>query len=309
MRALTLLPVLLLVLAGGLLSCNKAEPSHGADEISVPAERTDEAVGGDTQPTSPAMPETSPFEPPIVVSEVLFVQYEREGNLNLDADAQDVSATIFLQEPDEGGVEVTVTSPDGSSQERGALIDEYRLAEIIRLANESRIWSLPTMVVGMGEPSMTTVTVRLSRTPYGNDFIGAVWIFRVSTDEGVPEVYFPPAYCELLELLDSIVEQAQGLDDVILDYIERLRDEDEDVRAEAVYWLGEIGDPSAVPALIECLSSEDEEDGVRYVAATALGFIGDVSAVPELEKLAGDENVGWAAQLAIDRIRAAQDED
>ncbi len=52
--------------------------------------------------------------------------------------------------------------------------------------------------------------------------------------------------------------------------IERLEDEDEKVVRSAVIALGRIGDPGAVPALIECL----KDDEIADAAANALEDIG-----------------------------------
>lgn len=52
------------------------------------------------------------------------------------------------------------------------------------------------------------------------------------------------------------------------------------VRCGAVVALGRIGDPGALPALIEALV--DEDCGVRCCAAEALGRIGELRAVPAL---------------------------
>ncbi|RMF77316.1 MAG: TIR domain-containing protein [Chloroflexi bacterium] len=63
------------------------------------------------------------------------------------------------------------------------------------------------------------------------------------------------------------------------------------VRESAAYALGEIGDASAVPMLVEVLRN-DRSVAVRIAAAEALGKIGHADAVPELiEHLTDDERL------------------
>lgn len=67
--------------------------------------------------------------------------------------------------------------------------------------------------------------------------------------------------------------------------------------------LGLIGDPRAVPALIETL--KDEDASVRICAARALGAIGEASAVPALNQAQNDEDasVREAAAEALEKIK------
>jgi HEAT repeat protein len=62
--------------------------------------------------------------------------------------------------------------------------------------------------------------------------------------------------------------------------IQALGDSDSAVRAAAAEALGAIGDPQAVPALIQALGDSDCD--VRRAAAEALGKLGDPQAVPPL---------------------------
>jgi HEAT repeat protein len=70
-----------------------------------------------------------------------------------------------------------------------------------------------------------------------------------------------------------------------------LRDPDARLRAEAARSLGTLGDPRAVPDLVETLRKDTDPDA-RMSAAHALGLVGDDRVVdPLLEKLADrDEN-------------------
>jgi len=66
------------------------------------------------------------------------------------------------------------------------------------------------------------------------------------------------------------------------------RPDGQGVRWRAVIGLGMLGDASAVPALIECLS--DEYENVRYLATLALRLIADPSAGPALTQCLSDED-------------------
>jgi HEAT repeat protein len=89
--------------------------------------------------------------------------------------------------------------------------------------------------------------------------------------------------------------------------IRSLRDKDKYVRRAAAWALGKIGDPQVVPALIDVLKDEDWQ--VREAAVSALGEIGDPKAVPFLIQVLKSEPfkngglfVSWAAANAIGKI-------
>jgi len=81
-----------------------------------------------------------------------------------------------------------------------------------------------------------------------------------------------------------------------------LRDAEEDVRREAAWVLGKIGDAAAVPGLLAALHDADVD--VRVAAAAALGQIGDATAVPGLLAALHDADVDvrWTAARALERI-------
>ena len=61
-----------------------------------------------------------------------------------------------------------------------------------------------------------------------------------------------------------------------------LRDGDATVREAAAFALGEGGDRTSVPQLMEMAGNEEDESLVREAAVAALGAIGDPAAIPIL---------------------------
>jgi len=70
------------------------------------------------------------------------------------------------------------------------------------------------------------------------------------------------------------------MNEMVLKCLNDLRSSLAGVRSRAAWQLGQLGDKSAVPALIETL--QDENEDVRWSAAWALGELGDKSAIPAL---------------------------
>ena len=66
-----------------------------------------------------------------------------------------------------------------------------------------------------------------------------------------------------------------------------LRDQDEDLRADAAYELGFIGDPLAASALRQALRDKDKT--VRRLAVEALARLGETTAIRDLVRMLGDE--------------------
>ncbi|RJP62157.1 MAG: HEAT repeat domain-containing protein [Candidatus Auribacter fodinae] len=75
-----------------------------------------------------------------------------------------------------------------------------------------------------------------------------------------------------------------------------LNDTSEDVREEAVRALSKLGKPEACPALIKILN--DDSFGVRREAIKALELIGDDAAAEALEKLAATTSNPWTSDHA-----------
>lgn len=87
--------------------------------------------------------------------------------------------------------------------------------------------------------------------------------------------------------------------------IENLRHADWQVRYDAANHLKTLGDPRAVPALINVLN--DENLTVRFIAAMTLGIIHDGRAVLPLVNLlrtTHDHDVLWAAGWALSELGA-----
>lgn len=92
-----------------------------------------------------------------------------------------------------------------------------------------------------------------------------------------------------------------GDPEAVPELLEILDDDDSDVREAVVMALGEIGDSQAVPQLLDSLY--DEESVVRWSVARSLGQIGDPAAVPALiATLRADYWVRGAAAEALGKI-------
>ena len=72
------------------------------------------------------------------------------------------------------------------------------------------------------------------------------------------------------------------------------------MRRAAAEALGNIGDPPALPALLQAL--QDEDGGVRRAAAEALGNIGDPQALPALTQALQDKD-GWVRRAAVKALK------
>jgi len=67
------------------------------------------------------------------------------------------------------------------------------------------------------------------------------------------------------------------------------KDEEEDVRANALFALGAMDPVGSVPVLIQC--AEQRKDGDRRAAIQKLGELGDRRALPPLQKILGEKNL------------------
>lgn len=78
--------------------------------------------------------------------------------------------------------------------------------------------------------------------------------------------------------------------EIVLECLSDLKSSLAGIRSRAAWQLGQLGDRSAVPALIEALQTDENED-VRWSAAWALGELGDEAAILALEAASeGDES-------------------
>jgi len=119
-------------------------------------------------------------------------------------------------------------------------------------------------------------------------------------------------------LIGALTERVARKDDTPIERLESIRRtfEDADIRRGAAFVLGEIKDPRAIEPLLAALRDEDEE--VRAEAGYALAEFGDVAIEPLLA-LMREEGVGeWAAyalarlgssRVVEEMIRALTDED
>ena len=95
----------------------------------------------------------------------------------------------------------------------------------------------------------------------------------------------------------------------VQEYIARLKSgSTEWQRYNAASALGELGDKSAIPYLIDALSSPSE--WVRENAASSLGELGAIDAIPDLKKLSNDpsSDVRSNAEQAIKDLEGLKNE-
>ena len=84
--------------------------------------------------------------------------------------------------------------------------------------------------------------------------------------------------------------------------LQAARSEDPDTRLYAVWALGKIGGPAGFDTVLE--SSQSEDAGARKMAAYVLGALGDQRAIPRLKVLAEDRvaDVRWNAAIALGQL-------
>ena len=87
--------------------------------------------------------------------------------------------------------------------------------------------------------------------------------------------------------------------------LDAAKDPDPDTRLYAIWALGKIGDPAGFDAVLGASQSEDA--GVRKMAAYVLGQLGDSRAIPRLKVLAEDRvaDVRWNAAIALAELKDA----
>ena len=85
----------------------------------------------------------------------------------------------------------------------------------------------------------------------------------------------------------AVSAQKSSVESAIDGLIVALRDPDEGVRAQAAAALGRIGNPRAVPALLNSITDTVE---VRRCVVKALGQIGDRAALPALVAALKDDD-------------------
>lgn len=79
-------------------------------------------------------------------------------------------------------------------------------------------------------------------------------------------------------------------------------------RHELAYVLGQMGQQSAIPALVARLRDTTDDVIVRHECGEALGALGDMSVLPVLEELCSDaaSEVAETCQLAVARLKWLQ---
>ncbi len=110
---------------------------------------------------------------------------------------------------------------------------------------------------------------------------------------------------QLRHYRQSITRLINTLDTVypVRIYLNELKNSDDTIREQAAVKLGELGDLSALQALIKVLADPDSD--VRYAATTALGKLGGESTIRPLTRLLNhddDPDVQAAAAIALGKI-------
>jgi hypothetical protein len=113
-----------------------------------------------------------------------------------------------------------------------------------------------------------------------------------------------------LEKRGTIAEAAESnLPDHELEVLHSaLQDEDAAVRRLTIVAIGDLGDASSVPALLEQLQADEPE--IKFAAIDSIGDIGGTEGVAALSRLAGDsaedQDVRFAALTEIEELAAKQ---
>jgi HEAT repeat protein len=104
----------------------------------------------------------------------------------------------------------------------------------------------------------------------------------------------------------ALNKDVSALPSAVPHLIELLRgDPVREIRSTAAYSLGAIGEPEAVPALIEALRKSGHDQGMQLVIVKALGKIGDSLAVEpliEMMRVSTNRCISVVAVKALERI-------
>ena len=100
----------------------------------------------------------------------------------------------------------------------------------------------------------------------------------------------------LVDSLARVFHQVWGLDTLL----PSLYEHEPVIRASVAKYLGDVGDPSVTPDLIEVLAY-DEDERARWEAAWSLGRLGDEQAIPFLIEalLDGSDDVRWFSSWSL----------
>jgi HEAT repeat protein len=93
----------------------------------------------------------------------------------------------------------------------------------------------------------------------------------------------------------------EGTGELLLSYLED-RDFPERIKPEIILALGDLKDPSVIPALVDILENTGEESTWRRYACASLGKIGDPSVLPVIESVLFDEDANLRA-YAVGALR------
>ncbi len=141
---------------------------------------------------------------------------------------------------------------------------------------------LGTLAVGGGLFGLGALTgAALSSQPAPPPVYAAPVAPAYAAQAQPPVVYNPPQPYN--PNAPQMAQQPPVVVDPVADAMVQLRDQHDHIRRDSAYALGKLGDPRAVPVLVERLKYDGSKD-VRVAAATALGQIGDPRASVFLER-------------------------
>jgi len=136
-----------------------------------------------------------------------------------------------------------------------------------------RVRNLETRVGGrIPKPRTGDVDLGAVQAPDAVEYL--LELARTSPSGPAEDAILPAALARGVTVWPSLLELARD------------RDRPDDVRGQAVFWLGQFAADAAVEGLVEIVDDEDSEIGIREAAVFALSQQGAEVAVPHLMRIA-----------------------
>lgn len=207
----------------------------------------------------------------------VFISYVRENQTEIDrlcAELKKHGVKVWLDRNDikpgvrwkqairgaisQGNFFIACFSKEYTSKEKTYMNEELVLAiEELRKFSTSRIWFIPILLSECDIPARS---------------IGA--------GETLLDIQWVPLYDDWQNGIKRILEIIKPMPEDVQNLLYAMRSKNKDVRLRAIKALGNEGNASAVPTLINELKTKDHE--IYYCAVEAIGKIGDKSAIPAL---------------------------